>query len=381
MKINYARIYPLSIPLVEPIKMSGETITFANTIVLELRDSAGNTGWGEASVAPLMTGETLDSLLASIKYLVSKCKEFDWDKPDVYINCLDKVLYGNSSAKSCLEMALMDLHTQEARIPLWKFLRNRLAVNAGEKPQPLSLLRMLGGTLDKEIADAKKFHDAGYRHWKIKVGLLPLSADLDRVQFLCKLLDTDTVSVDANGAFSLEDAIRFCTSEKTKGLAFAEQLISPDLPITDFIKLRSKSNLPIGLDESIHGKNELERFIAAGATDGASLKLIKTGGLLGALTCASLLESNGLKINLACKVAETSIGAAAAAAVGFALDKLDWGFSMSNQYLQFDVCESPLLGEHGCLHHHQFEKYGIGVSPDPYRLQKLLAKSYSPIAC
>ena len=86
MKINYARIYPLSIPLVEPIKMSGETITFANTIVLELRDSAGNTGWGEASVAPLMTGETLDSLLASIKYLVSKCKEFDWDKPDVYIN-------------------------------------------------------------------------------------------------------------------------------------------------------------------------------------------------------------------------------------------------------------------------------------------------------
>ena len=43
-----------------------------------------------------------------------------------------------------------------------------------------------------------------------------------------------------------------------------------------FIKLRSKSNLPIGLDESIHGKNELERFIAAGATDGASLKLIKT---------------------------------------------------------------------------------------------------------
>jgi hypothetical protein len=78
---------------------------------------------------------------------------------------------------------------------------------------------------------------------------------------------------------------------------------------------------------------------------------------------------------------ETSIGAAAAAAVGFALDKLDWGYSMSNQYLQFDVFESPLLGEHGCLHHHQFEKYGIGVSPDPYRLQKLLAKSYTPIAC
>ena len=57
MKISQARIYPLSIPLVEPIKMSGETIIFASTIVLQLQDSAGKTGWGEASVAPLMTGE------------------------------------------------------------------------------------------------------------------------------------------------------------------------------------------------------------------------------------------------------------------------------------------------------------------------------------
>lgn len=381
MKINNACIYPLSIPLVEPIKMSGETITFASTILLELQDNAGNTGWGEASVAPLMTGETLDSLLASIKYLVSNCKELNWNIPDEYSNHFDKVLYGNSSAKSCVEMALLDLYTQEARIPLWKFLRNRLRVNAEVKPQPLPLLRMLGSTLEKEIEDAKKFHDNGYRHWKIKVGLLPFSTDLDRVEILCNLLKGDTVSVDANGAFRLADAISFCTSEKTKRLAFVEQLISPDLPIIDFLALRSNSNLPVGLDESIHGTDELKRFITAGAIDGASLKLIKTGGLLGALTCASLLESNRLKVNLACKVAETSIGAAAAAAVGFALDKLDWGFSMSNQYLQFDVCESPLQGEHGYLHHQQLGKYGIGVIPDPDRLQKLLAKSYTPIAC
>lgn len=381
MKISQARIYPLSIPLVEPIKMSGETIIFASTIVLQLQDSAGKTGWGEASVAPLMTGETLDSLMASIMYLVSNSKYLTWDNPDEYKKYFDKVLYGNSSAKSCLEMALLDLHTQEARIPLWQFLRIRLGNKIEVEPHPLSLLRMLGGSFDKEVADAKKFHDEGYRHWKIKVGLLPLNADLDRIEFLCNLLKGDTVSVDANGAFCLEDAISFCTSEKTKELTFAEQLISPDSPMQDFMMLKSKSKLPIGLDESIHGKKELERFVAAGLMDGASLKLIKTGGLLEALTCASFLESNRLKLNLACKVAETSIGAAATAALGFALDKLEWGFSMSNQYLEFDVCERALRGQNGLLFHHQLGQHGIGVVPDPYRLQQFLAKSYSPIAC
>lgn len=381
MKISQARIYPLSIPLVEPIKMSGETINFASTIVLQLQDSAGKTGWGEASVAPLMTGETLDSLMASIKYLVSNSKYLTWDNPGEYKKHFDKVLYGNSSAKSCLEMALLDLHTQEAGIPLWQFLRIRLGNKIKDEPHPLSLLRMLGGSFDKEVADAKKFHDEGYRHWKIKVGLLSLNADLDRIEFLCNLLKGDTVSVDANGAFGLEDAISFCTSEKTKELTFAEQLISPDSPMQDFMMLKSKSKLPIGLDESIHGKKELERFVAAGSMDGASLKLIKTGGLLEALTCASFLESNHLKLNLACKVAETSIGAAATAALGFALDKLEWGFSMSNQYLEFDVCERALRGQNGSLFHHQLGQHGIGVVPDPYRLQQFLAKSYSPIAC
>ena len=74
MKINQATIFPLSIPLLEPIKMAKEVIVDAKTVLLCLSDDEGRQGWGEASVAPLMTGETLDSLLASLKYLVEKQK-------------------------------------------------------------------------------------------------------------------------------------------------------------------------------------------------------------------------------------------------------------------------------------------------------------------
>ena len=127
MKIQRAEIYPLSIPLVEPIKMSRELIVDAKTVLLCLTDEQGRQGWGEASVAPLMTGETLDSLLASIKYLVEESLGLDWGSPDRFAEMFNRVLYSNASAKSCLEMALLDLYTQEASIPLWRYLRGENA--------------------------------------------------------------------------------------------------------------------------------------------------------------------------------------------------------------------------------------------------------------
>ncbi|NCV03563.1 MAG: hypothetical protein EBV46_03790, partial [Burkholderiaceae bacterium] len=115
--------------------------------------------------------------------------------------------------------------------------------------------------------------------------------------------------------------------------------------------------------------------------DGASLKLIKTGGLLGALDCSNLLEKHGLKINLACKVAETSVSAAATAALGFAINELCWGFSMSNQYLKFDVCDSPLRAKNGHLEYRQLESVGLGVEPDIAVLRECLTRSLPSIEC
>ena len=179
----------------------------------------------------------------------------------------------------------------------------------------------------------------------------------------------------------LEDAIRFCTSPKVRQLSFAEQLIPSNLPLSNFLDIKNRSQIPIGLDESIHGIDELERFIAAGVLDGASLKLIKTGGLLKALDCSNLLEKHGLKINLACKVAETSVSAAATAALGFSINDLPWGFSMSNQYLKFDVCDSPLRAKNGHLEHGQLESVGLGVEPDIDVLRESLTRSLPSIEC
>jgi L-alanine-DL-glutamate epimerase-like enolase superfamily enzyme len=379
MKITQATIFPLSIPLVDPIKMAKELIVDAKTVLLCLTDEEGRQGWGEASVAPLMTGETLESLLASVKYLVDKARELEWSDPKYFAKACDAILYGNPSAKSCLQMALLDLYTQKNSIALWKYLRSLSAGVDLPVFTELPLLRMLGGTLEKEMADAKSFREAGFKHWKIKIGSLSLEEDLHRVQVLSDLLEGDVISVDANGAMSLDDAVQFCTSKQASKLSFAEQLIHADCALADFVVLKERSPIPIGLDESIHGTDEIEAFMSAKALDGASLKLIKTGGVLAAWKCAQILRRNNLKLNLACKVAETSLAGAATAAIGFAIGDVPWGFSMSNQYLRFDICDRPLSAKHGHLDIAQLKTTGVGVTPNLDRVKDAIAQGHSII--
>ena len=379
MKIKCAEIYPLSIPLIEPIKMSREMVADAKTVLLCLTDDKGRQGWGEASVAPLMTGESLDSLVASIKYLVEYALPIDWSEPAEFTSVFNRILYANASAKSCLEMSLLDLYTQERSIPLWRYLRSVGGVLPDAVPAPIPLLRMLGGSLDKELGDAKAFRELGFKHWKIKIGSLSLDEDLHRVKVLCDALEGDVISVDANCALTLTDALRFCQSESASKLTFAEQLISTELPMADFVLLNKSSPIPIGLDESVHGLAELEQLIEAKALSGASLKLIKTGGVMQALECAQLLERHKLSLNLACKVAETSLSAAATASLGFAIGKVNWGFSMSNQYLKFDICDTPLIAEQGSIKVSQLAPSGLGVTPNIDRVKEVIAKGYSAI--
>ena len=104
--------------MIEPIKMVGETIAHAQTLLIRLIDEDGREGWGEASAAPLMTGETLGSIAASTEYLSLKLLGKEISNPDAIEFSQDQVLYSNASAKSCYETALMDLFAQRQGVPL-----------------------------------------------------------------------------------------------------------------------------------------------------------------------------------------------------------------------------------------------------------------------
>ena len=105
--------------------------------------------------------------------------------------------------------------------------------------------------------------------------------------------------------------------------------------------LTKATKVPIGIDEGIHGLPDIEAHARAGA-GGVSLKLIKLGGITAALEAANICKRLGLSVNIAAKIAESSISSAAALHLACAVPKADWGVSLSNFYLAEDVVKRPL---------------------------------------
>lgn len=377
MRIANLQLYPLEVPMATPIKMAGETLTHAQTLLVKITDGQGREGWGEASSAPLMTGETLGSISASTQYLASRLTGAAIGQPPDIAGLLDAILYGNPSAKSCIETALMDLLAQRSGVPLHALLAGD---EQGQCTRRIDMLHMLAsGDVDDELAQARALRATGYRQWKIKVGAGALAQDLHRVRLLCDALRGDVLSADANQSLPADAASAIATAGVAGGMAFLEQPFRAG-EVAAMAALHQASGLDLCADESIHGLDDITTHSQARAAQGVSLKLIKLGGTRALVEAGRLCLSLGMHINLACKVAETTISAAATAHAGFALRKVAWGFSMSNRYLAQDVCNDPLAPQDGAVTVEQLSRPGLGHAPDARWLREFASATLAATA-
>jgi muconate cycloisomerase len=84
-----------------------------------------------------------------------------------------------------------------------------------------------------------------------------------------------------------------------------------------------------------------------GAAQGGSLKMIKLGGVTRAYEAACLCDELGMHVNMAGKIAESSISSAAVLHISAAAPSLDWGLSITKLYVAKDLVRNPLVVEAG----------------------------------
>ena len=149
-----------------------------------------------------------------------------------------------------------------------------------------------------------------------------------------------TLCADANCGLTLAAARRYVERTRDASLAFVEQPLAAD-DLAGLKALARATRTPIGMDESIQSLADIEAVKRAGAK-GVSLKLIKLGGFGQAFAAGKLCRKLGLKINVAAKIAESSIGTAAAVHLACAVPNVDWGVSLTNFYLAEDLVKAPL---------------------------------------
>jgi muconate cycloisomerase len=331
---------PVALPLKKPMRMAGVEMTRALNVVVRIEAKDGTVGWGEAASAPTMTGDTLGGLVAAVRdylapILVGKNA---WERPAL-VRRMKAVLIGNSGAHSAVEMALLDLAGRAVQVPLIDLVGG--AVRAGVAP-----MWLLGNdTTEEDIAEAHEREAVGFHFFKLKVGVKPLEAEIAGTVALRAALGPDVpLCADANCGFTFGTAQRYLEGSRSADLLFLEQPLAP-ADLDGFAALARNAPVPLGVDEGIHSLADIDAHARSGA-GGVSLKLIKLGGIGPAIEAAHLCQRLGLKVNVASKIAESSIASAALLHLACAIPQSDWGVSLTHFYLAEDLVKRPLpLGD------------------------------------
>jgi muconate cycloisomerase len=346
--VRIARIeaIPVALPLSKPVVMAGERIEHAHNLLVRVEAENGLVGWGEAASAPLMTGDVLPGMVAAVNaYLAPLVRGEDAMRRAELARRCDRALLHNTGAKCAVDMAINDLVGRHLGVSLADLF-------GGALRETLVPMYLLGNPkVEDDIAEAKRKLEDGWSFFKLKIGIKPPLEEARKVA-LC---------ADANMGMTFADASLFAQHAVEAGLLFMEQPLHSD-DVDGMAALARVSAIPLNGDESIGSIASLLALHRSGAIQGANIKTIKLGGVTAAVQAMSLCGALGLRINLAGKVAESSIAGAAIAHLGALAPNLDWGLNITCHYLAEDVTDAPVRIERGTVCRPRGPGLGIAVS-------------------
>lgn len=311
--------------------MSNITIERSRNVVVKVTTTDGVVGWGEGVEALGITGENQRRMLASVDALGDRIIGADpLRRTDIWLGLTGSV-YGNRTAIGAIDIALHDIAGRVYGVPVSALL-------GGASRQQVPALTLLGsGDRETDLAEFERRRDAGYRWFKLKVGIGEIDAEADTIREMADRHRDTVVCGDANGAWTEQQSARFLSRLDGSRVRFVEQ---PTMDTAALVRLAERSPVALCADESARS---LDDIVALGRTAvaGVSLKLIKHGGISGIMRGATLCDQMGLRINLAGKVAESSISAAANLHAAAAMSDTAFGCSPAHAGLTADVTGSP----------------------------------------
>jgi L-alanine-DL-glutamate epimerase-like enolase superfamily enzyme len=318
------------VPLARPYAIAGARFDAVEMVSVELVEESGARGFGSASPATEITGETVEACereLARLDWLASR--------GSVALDRLLADLYERvrgPAARAAVDIALHDLSARLAGRPLADVLgRVRSAL-----PTSITIGIL---PLDRTLDEADEHVAHGFRALKIKVGE-DVDGDLERLTKLRERFgDAIALRADANEGYDAAALARFAPRMDALDLEIFEQPL-PRGAEAELRALPERLRARIALDESVHDERDLERMLLADSAFGiAVVKLMKCGGVADALRLARLAERAKIDLMWGC-MDESCAGIAAALHAACA--------SRATRYLDldgsFDLARDPFSG-------------------------------------
>ncbi|MEM3401850.1 MAG: mandelate racemase/muconate lactonizing enzyme family protein [Candidatus Hadarchaeales archaeon] len=236
-------------------------------------------------------------------------------------------------------------------------------------------------TAPEEVAkEAVKLVEAGHDQLKIKVGASKMGggkdADVKMIKAVRDAVGKDIeIMVDANSAFSVEEALKIGRQFEKLEVKWFEEPIPPH-DVDGYVRLAKSLDMSIAGGESLFSSYTFRDFIVRGGLDVVQPNLSRCGGLTEYLRILKLCEANGVK--LAPHVGLSGPGSRAAGLHASAATPKKSFIAYEYMYKQDNLLNTGLLEEPLEI----FEKGylalpkgpGLGMKLKPEKLSEFLVK-------
>jgi L-alanine-DL-glutamate epimerase-like enolase superfamily enzyme len=196
-----------------------------------------------------------------------------------------------TSAISAVDIALWDLKSKKAGLPLYQALGGydpRVPCYAGGIDLQLSL--------DELLAQTERNLGKGFRAIKMKVGRSRLSEDVARVRRMRAVLGEDfPLMADANMHWTVDQAITAARALRDCALVWLEEPTIPD-DVQGHARIVRDGGVPIATGENLHTLHEFAQFMRAEAVTYPEPDVTNCGGVTVFMKVAHLAESFNLPL-------------------------------------------------------------------------------------
>ncbi len=200
------------------------------------------------------------------------------------------------AAVSAVDLALWDLEARVLDTPLANLL------GAGTREVPIYGSGGFTSYDDKRLADQLAgWADQGIRQVKMKVGR-DSDADEERLRVATKAVGPSVgVMVDANGAYTVGEAVRCAQRLAEAGVVwFEEPVTSEDLAGLREVRERSPGGVEIAAGEYADSIWTFEAMLNAGALDAMQIDATRCGGITGFFDAVTLAAAHGVPVSAHC---------------------------------------------------------------------------------
>ena len=386
IEIKRVNLYRIRLPFRKPFATAKGTLSFRESLLVEVVDHAGRTGLGECVSFPTdwYLPEVLDQ---DIRILREQLIPLVLNTVLLHPSEADGLFAACPGAnelpmgRGALEPALWDLYGKIVEQPLWQLIGGQAPEGTDAVAVPAGAAIPVGPVAET-VAAAQRCVDAGYTRVKLKVtpGTAYFSAQAVR-----KAFPELVISLDANQSFTEHDIEELHNLDELD-IAWIEEPLDPRRPVASgphdlfarLAQLQRRIKTPVCLDESIVSARDLARVLKHPELKCFALKIGKFGGIEPALQFVHMAQARGMRVWMG-GMYDTGVSRRMHAAFETLSGVSDAGdIGATSRYFDTDVTNPPYTVERGQVTlTRRGHEFGLGCELDRAALSHVLINQES----